>query len=59
YLYSKLILGQERSKYNMPTHFWKGLGRILINLFVRGKFTTRMHDIFMDKDDKEGENSDK
>ncbi|MFW6281747.1 MAG: hypothetical protein ACOC1O_03000 [bacterium] len=43
----------------MPTHFWKGLGRILINLFVRGKFTTRMHDIFMDKDDKEGENSDK
>ena len=43
----------------MPTHFWKGLGRILINLFVRGKFTTRMFDIFMDKDIDKGEDSDK
>jgi hypothetical protein len=43
----------------MPTHFWKALVRVLINLFVRGKFTTRMYDIFMDKEDKEGEDSDK
>jgi|GEM_PF-2641185 hypothetical protein len=43
----------------MPTHFWKALARVLINLFVRGKFTTRMYDIFMDKDDEKGDNSDK
>ena len=43
----------------MPTHFWKGVVRILINLFVRGKFTTRMYDIFVDKDEEKGEDSDK
>ncbi|PTV92842.1 hypothetical protein C8C76_1655 [Halanaerobium saccharolyticum] len=39
----------------MPTHFWKGVARILVNLIVRRKFRTRMFDIFMDEKKKGNE----
>lgn len=38
-----------------PASILKAMIRIIINLIVRGEFTTRMHDIFIEKEQEKKE----